>query len=73
MPVKALNTEDHTKGLGERKAEGGAGSDPITAINEAVHAYAKEHNLDMNQAEDYDRAYAGAKEAKPELFEAKAT
>jgi len=66
MPT--LNTENRVKDAGGRKAERAPGGGGITAINAAVGAYAKEAGLDLGNAGDYDKAYHGAKEAKPELF-----
>ena len=40
----------------------------ITAINEAVRAFAAANNLDLSKTADYDLAFLGAKEAKPEIF-----
>ena len=40
----------------------------ITAINEAVRAFAAANNFDLSKTADYDRAFLGAKEAKPEIF-----
>ena len=69
-PVTGLNTRNQLGDLGERKGEGQpeAPGNAITAINSAVTAYAKEHSLDLAKADDYDRAFAAVKTAKPELF-----
>ena len=61
----AVNTQGRAKDLGTRKGESAASTAKITAINEAVTKYQKEHN-------DCDRttAYLEVKKAQPSLFEA---
>lgn len=59
----AVNTASKTAGLGARRGQ----TDPqakarISAINEAVSAYQREHSV------DHHSAYCAVKKAKPELF-----
>lgn len=52
---------------GARKDEAGS-SNKLTAINEAVRDYAKEHNLNLSVNKDYNAAFSAVKAAKPALF-----
>jgi GTP:adenosylcobinamide-phosphate guanylyltransferase len=69
--LKKVSTTPQVQHLGQRKGEGNEVAQ-ITAINEAVRAYAKENGLDLNKSEDYHAAHLGAKTKNPALFEPQA-
>lgn len=66
----ALPTTSAVANLGNRKAEGQKTAG--VAINEAVRAYAAEHQCDLGTHIGYNLAWNGAKAKHPALFGAKA-
>ena len=62
----ALPTTSAVAGLGQRKAEGQKTAG--VAINEAVRAYAAEHQCDLTTHLGYNLAWNGAKTKNPALF-----
>lgn len=64
---KAVNTQSQVRDLGGRRDEGRT-EGTLSAINEAVRTYAKEHGLDYDSSEGYHAAHMGAKEKNPALF-----
>ena len=67
MPV--VNTTNHVGSLDRR--QGVMDATTTDALNTAVRALATEHNLNLEDRKDYDRAWAMLRTAKPELFERK--
>jgi hypothetical protein len=64
----AVNTQSQVAGLGQRKSEANASSQKITAINEAVSKYAKDHGLNIATNEGHNAAFAAVRKAQPALF-----
>jgi hypothetical protein len=67
-PVDALNTANRLGNLGERRGEGAPVKGSAAAMQDAVHAYAKEKGIDVSNTAGWNRAWKECSEAKPELF-----